>query len=78
MAKGKGPSKQAQYRARVQACTAEVVKLANALQRDYQPEIVRAAMSRYLDNQREAQRIARERAALRRRQAELAARAARL
>lgn len=78
MPKTKGPSKTAQQRARVQACTVEVTKLANSLQRTFPPEIVRAAMLRYVDNQREANRIARERAALRRREAELNQRAARL
>lgn len=76
--KPKAPSKQAQVRERVRACALEVKRFADALQRDYQPEIVRAAMSRYLDNVREAARLAREQTALRRRSRELRERAAQL
>jgi hypothetical protein len=78
MPKTKGPSKRAEYRARVNACAAELAKLINGLERKYQPEIVRGAQNQLLYNQREADRIAREKAALRRREAELDARAARL
>jgi hypothetical protein len=76
--KAKQPSKQQMMRARVGECAQKVATLTNALQRDYQPEIVVAAVNRWLANQREAKRIARERAALRAQQADLNKRASKL
>lgn len=76
--KTKTPSKQAQVRARVQECATKLGASINEIERDYQPDIVLAAVNRWLNNRREARRISRDQAALRRRQAELRERAKRL